>query len=144
MSEPLILPPDVIETVLARTKFNAQGLVPAIAQDVRTGEVLMLAYMNAEALRTTLSEGQACYWSRSRGKLWRKGETSGHVSKVVGALLDCDGDTVLLHVEQTGPACHTNARHCFFQDLTPTGMQRAFDVPNPDEAHADLPAPDDR
>ena len=95
--------------------FDANGLVPAIAQDAKSGEVLMLAYMNAEALRRTLETGEVTYWSRSRGKLWRKGETSGHTQRLVGAYVDCDGDTLLMKVEQIGPACHTGAPNCFFR-----------------------------
>ena len=102
------------ETVQASIAYNAQGLVPAIAQQHDTGEVLMLAWMNAESVAETLATGRVCYWSRSRQALWRKGETSGHTQRLVEMRLDCDGDTVLLRVEQTGPACHTGARSCFF------------------------------
>lgn len=98
-------------------KFDSRGLVPAIAQDVLTGEVLMLAYMNAESLQMTLDTGYATYYSRSRQTLWRKGETSGHTQKVRSIRLDCDGDAILLAVEQTGPACHTGKRSCFHNDL---------------------------
>lgn len=90
-------------------------LIPAVAQDARTGEVLMLAYMNKESLRRTLRTGYAHYWSRSRRKLWKKGETSGHVQRVKEVRLDCDRDTILLKVEQTGPACHTGRANCFFR-----------------------------
>ena len=102
---------------LSAIKFNDQGLVPAIAQDAATGEVLMLAWMNEESLRLTLETGFATYFSRSRQQLWKKGETSGHTQRVLGVKYDCDGDTLLLTVEQTGPACHTGARSCFFNDL---------------------------
>ena len=88
--------------------------MPAIAQQHDTGEVLMLAWMNAASVAETLVTGRVCYWSRSRQALWRKGETSGHVQRLVEMRLDCDGDTVLLLVDQTGPACHTGARSCFF------------------------------
>jgi phosphoribosyl-AMP cyclohydrolase len=99
-------------------KWNQQGLVPAIAQDFESGEVLMLAWMNAEALRCTLEEGRAVYWSRSRQCIWRKGEESGNVQLLKEFRLDCDGDTVLLQVEQLGGiACHTGRRHCFFNKL---------------------------
>lgn len=98
-------------------KFDAQGLVPAIAQDARTGAVLMLAWMNEEALRRTMTGGGVTYWSRSRQQLWRKGETSGHTQRLVEAWIDCDGDTLLLKVDQTGPACHTGAPACFFRKL---------------------------
>ncbi|WP_207721622.1 bifunctional phosphoribosyl-AMP cyclohydrolase/phosphoribosyl-ATP diphosphatase HisIE [Christensenella tenuis] len=95
-------------------KFDEKGLVPAIAQEARTGAVLMQAYMNQEAFDKTLETGYAHYYSRSRKKLWKKGETSGNVQKVVSVSLDCDGDCVLLKVEQTGVACHTGEYSCFF------------------------------
>ena len=98
-------------------RFDGRGLVPAIAQDARTGAVLMLAYMNAESLRLTLETGYATYYSRSRQTLWKKGETSGHVQKVKGITFDCDKDCVLLSIEQTGAACHTGNRTCFFKEL---------------------------
>jgi phosphoribosyl-AMP cyclohydrolase len=106
---------DAIERALAEIRFGPDGLVPAIAQQHDTGEVLMLAYMNREAVRATLTEGRACYWSRSRQALWRKGETSGQVQHLREMRLDCDGDTVLLLVEQHGVACHTGRRSCFFR-----------------------------
>lgn len=99
-------------------KFNDQGLVPAIAQEATTGEVLMMAWMNEEALRATLETGRATYWSRSRDELWVKGDTSGQTQEVVEVLVDCDGDTVLVKVNQTGAACHTGNRTCFFQELS--------------------------
>ena len=102
---------------LSQLKLNADGLIPAIVQDHASGEVLMLAYMNAEAFQRTLDTGKATYWSRSRQSFWVKGETSGHVQKVVSVSLDCDLDTVLLKVEQTGAACHENYRSCFFRDV---------------------------
>ena len=102
---------------------DAAGLVPAIAQQYDTGEVLMLAWMNREAIEATLSSGQAHYWSRSRGKLWRKGETSGQTQRVVDLRLDCDGDTLLLQVDQTGVACHTGRRQCFFRRLGDEGLE---------------------
>jgi phosphoribosyl-AMP cyclohydrolase len=97
--------------------FNADGLIPVIAQQHDTGEVLMLAWMNREALDETLATGRVCYYSRSRGRLWRKGESSGQVQKLVELRLDCDGDTILLQVDQTGVACHTGRRNCFFTAL---------------------------
>ena len=107
-----------IETTTALTpRYDANGLIAAVAQDHVTGEVLMLAWMNAEALRLTLETKQATYWSRSRGKLWRKGEESGHVQRVVEARVDCDQDAVLLRVEQTGAACHTGQRSCFYRAI---------------------------
>ncbi len=98
-------------------KYDERGLIPAVAQDAATGEVLMLAWMSAESLRRTLETGRATYWSRSRRSLWVKGETSGHVQEVVEVRADCDGDAVLLRVNQTGPACHTGARSCFFEEV---------------------------
>ena len=100
--------------ILESVGFNADGLIPAIAQDVGSREVLMLAWMNRESLSRTLAEGYACYYSRSRRALWRKGETSGHLQKLRELRFDCDGDAVLLLVEQTGPACHTNRQSCFY------------------------------
>lgn len=94
--------------------YDANGLIPAIAQDHATGEVLMLAWMNAEAVRRTLETGRATYWSRSRKSLWIKGETSGHVQRLVELRIDCDRDALLLRVEQTGPACHTMRKTCFY------------------------------
>ncbi len=101
-------------------KFDERGLICAIAQDYETGEVLMQAYMNEEALRLTSETGYAHYWSRSRKRLWKKGETSGHVQKVIAATFDCDRDCLLLQVEQTGAACHTGNRTCFFQEEIPS------------------------
>ena len=97
--------------------YNADGLLPAIAQDHATGEVLMLAWMNETSIRETLASGQVTYWSRSRAELWRKGATSGHVQKLVEMRVDCDRDCLLLLVDQTGPACHTNRRSCFFTSV---------------------------
>jgi len=98
---------------LDQVKFDDRGLVPVIAQDARSGEVLMLAWANAEALRLTLETGRAHYWSRSRGELWKKGDSSGHTQAVEDVRLDCDGDAILYRVAQTGPACHTGERTCF-------------------------------
>jgi phosphoribosyl-AMP cyclohydrolase len=95
--------------------FNEAGLIPAIAQQHDTGEVLMMAWMNRESIEETLATGQACYFSRSRSKLWRKGETSGQTQKLVELRIDCDGDSLLLLVDQTGVACHTGRRSCFFR-----------------------------
>jgi phosphoribosyl-AMP cyclohydrolase len=95
--------------------FGPDGLVPAIAQQHDTGEVLMLAWMNRAAVAETIASGRACYWSRSRGRLWRKGETSGQVQRLVELRLDCDGDALLLRVDQQGVACHTGRRSCFFR-----------------------------
>ncbi|MBB5372510.1 phosphoribosyl-AMP cyclohydrolase [Acidocella aromatica] len=100
--------------ILDTINFNADGLIAAIAQQHDTGEVLMMAWMNAESVTETLATGQVCYYSRSRQKLWRKGETSGQQQKLVEMRLDCDGDTLLLLVDQKGVACHTGRRNCFF------------------------------
>jgi phosphoribosyl-ATP pyrophosphohydrolase/phosphoribosyl-AMP cyclohydrolase len=102
-------------SLLSQVKWDADGLVPAVAQDADDGRVRMVAWMNAEALEATLATGYAHYWSRSRHALWKKGETSGHVQRVRAVRLDCDGDTVLLQVTQTGPACHTGEETCFFR-----------------------------
>ena len=114
----------VIDTapVLAALKFNADGLVPVIAQQQDSGEVLMMAWMNADAVRETLSSGRVCYWSRSRQSLWRKGETSGQQQKLVEFLIDCDGDTVLVKVDQQGVACHTGHRSCFYTAACGQGL----------------------
>lgn len=104
-----------IDALLKEVKFDENGLVSAVAQQADTKEVLMLAWMNAEAIRQTLETGEAVYFSRSRNRLWKKGETSGQVQKLVEFQLDCDGDAVLLHVEQSGVACHTGRRQCFFR-----------------------------
>lgn len=106
------------KTWLNQVKWDEQGLVPAIAQDAQTGEVLMFAWMNREALEKTAQIGEAVYWSRSRRKLWHKGEESGHTQKVLEIRTDCDSDVVLLKIEQTGGiACHTGRRSCFFNKL---------------------------
>jgi phosphoribosyl-AMP cyclohydrolase len=106
-----------IAAILAAIEFNGEGLVPAIAQQHDSGEVLMLAWMNRAAIEETLASGAVCYWSRSRCKLWRKGETSGQTQRLVELRVDCDGDTVLLLVDQTGVACHTGRHNCFFRAL---------------------------
>ena len=98
-------------------RYDARGLVPAIAQDAATGEVLMLAWMNADAVARTLRTGRVTYWSRSRAAFWTKGETSGHVQRLVEMRIDCDCDALLLRVEQAGPACHTNRHSCFYTAL---------------------------
>ena len=98
-------------------KFDEHGLVPAVVQDTQTKEVLMVAYMNRDSLERTIHDGKACYFSRSRQELWLKGETSGHIQLVKSIKYDCDGDTLLLEVEQIGVACHTGNRSCFFRTL---------------------------
>ena len=106
-----------LENFLAAIRFNEDGLVPVIAQSHQTGEVLMLAWMSRVTMEQTLTSGQATYWSRSRQKVWRKGESSGNTQQLVEAYVDCDGDTVLLRVDQIGPPCHTGAPNCFFRKL---------------------------
>lgn len=105
----------VPEALLAAIAFDERGLVPAIAQQHDSGEILMVAWMNRDALAETIATGRVCYWSRSRGKLWRKGETSGQQQNLVELRVDCDGDCLLLLVDQTGVACHTGKRACFFR-----------------------------
>lgn len=105
-----------LDTVLSRVRFDAAGLLTAVIQQHDTREVLMVGWMDAEALRRTLTEGRVTFWSRSRQEYWRKGDTSGHVQFVHGAALDCDGDTLLVQVDQVGVACHTGARSCFEVD----------------------------
>ncbi len=102
---------------ITQIKFNADGLIPAIVIDTDTKDVLMLAYMNEESLRVSMEEGRTCFWSRSRKELWRKGETSGNIQKIVSITADCDADTLLVEVKKSGPACHTGAESCFFQPL---------------------------
>ncbi len=114
---------------LNEIKWDEQGLVPAIAQDARTGEVLMFAWMNREALEKTAQLGEAIYWSRSRRKLWHKGEESGHTQKILEIRTDCDKDVVLLKIEQTGGiACHTGRRSCFFNKLAQDGWDEVEPV----------------
>ena len=103
------------QAMLDEVTFNDAGLVMAVAQQHDTGEILMAAWMNADALQETLDTGQVCYWSRSRQALWRKGETSGQTQRLVELRIDCDGDCILLLVDQTGVACHTGRRNCFFR-----------------------------
>lgn len=105
---------ETVAAALDGLAFNADGLVPAVAQDAATGEVLMLAWMNRAAIDETLRGGRVVYWSRSRQAFWRKGDTSGHVQRLVEMRVDCDRDALLLRVDQTGPACHTNRRSCFY------------------------------
>lgn len=107
---------------MTQINWDKRGLVPAIVQDVHTGQVLMLAYMNQESLDRTLSSGDTWFWSRSRGELWHKGGTSGHTQRLVEARYDCDADTLLLRVEPSGPACHTSQQSCFYRRL-PDGAE---------------------
>ena len=107
--------PAEIDVALAVLKFDAQGLVPAIAQQHDTGEILMMAWMDRDAVAETMRTGRACYWSRSRKGPWRKGDTSGHIQTLVELRIDCDGDTLLVLVEQTGVGCHTGGHKCLFR-----------------------------
>jgi phosphoribosyl-AMP cyclohydrolase len=103
-----------LDTVFDALRFDAEGLLPAIAQHADSGEILMFAWMNRAALRETLQSGRVCYFSRSRGSLWRKGEVSGNVQRLKELRFDCDGDVVLMKIDQTGPACHTGRASCFY------------------------------
>ena len=105
------------DSLIDAVKYDERGIVPAIVQDAATGEVLMLAYMNAESLAKTIETGETWFWSRSRRVLWHKGETSGNTQRVVSLSIDCDGDTLLVRVTPNGPACHTGERTCFFRSL---------------------------
>jgi phosphoribosyl-AMP cyclohydrolase len=115
MTEDTTMNPTGIDAVLAALCFDANGLVPAIAQQHDTGEVLMMAWMNRDAVAETIATGRVCYWSRSRNRLWRKGETSNQVQHLKDFRIDCDGDTILLQVDQEGVACHTGRHDCFFR-----------------------------
>ena len=110
--------------LIAALRFDEQGLVPAVAQQHDTGEVLMLAWMNRDAIAETLATGQVTYFSRSRQALWRKGERSGQAQRLVQLRVDCDGDTLLLRVDQTGAACHTGTRSCFFRAVRGNSLER--------------------
>jgi phosphoribosyl-AMP cyclohydrolase len=109
---------DAMMTIPKDLKFDEKGLIPAVVQDGSSGEVLMVAYMNAESIRRTVEEGLTCFWSRSRKEFWVKGATSGNVQRVKDILYDCDKDTLLIKVEQTGVACHTGERSCFFRSFS--------------------------
>ena len=111
-------------------KWDASGLVTAVASDAATGELLMVAHMNADALERTLSTGEAHFWSRSRGRLWKKGETSGHVLRVIEARIDCDQDAVWLRVDPAGPACHTGERSCFYRAIRDGVLVRDVEAAN--------------
>lgn len=119
MTAETTLPPELESDLL----YNADGLIPAIAQQHDTGEVLMMAWMNRASIAETLATGQVCYWSRSRQSFWRKGESSGHVQRLHELRYDCDGDTILLLVDQKGPACHTNRRSCFYRAVRDGGVE---------------------
>lgn len=112
--------------------FNANGLIPAIAQQHDTGEVLMMAWMNAESIKESLRQGRVVYWSRSRQAFWRKGDSSGHVQQLIDLRVDCDRDCLLLLVDQTGPACHTNRRSCFYTSIDSGGQETELSKPMAD------------
>jgi phosphoribosyl-AMP cyclohydrolase len=117
--------------ILGLIRFDANGLVPAIAQQHDTGEVLMMAWMNRDAVAETLATGRVCYWSRSRGRPWRKGETSGQIQSLKEMRVDCDGDTLLLLVDQAGVACHTGRRSCFYRSVQGSAVETVMDVEVP-------------
>jgi phosphoribosyl-AMP cyclohydrolase len=122
--------------LLEEIRFDADGLVPAVAQQHDSGEVLMVAWMNRVAVTETLATGRACYWSRSRRALWRKGETSGQVQRLIEMRVDCDGDTLLLLIDQTGVACHTGRRSCFYRAIRDGELVTLFDpVVTPEELY---------
>ena len=126
-----------LKAALDAVTFDDQGLLPAIAQQHDSGEVLMMAWMNRAALEQTITSGRVHYWSRSRQRLWAKGESSGQVQTLVEARLDCDGDTLLLLVDQTGVACHTGRRNCFFRALREGGLETIAEVEvDPDELYS--------
>lgn len=120
MSPPDPPPTGAVDDAVAGLTFDAAGLLPAVVQDDTDGAVLMVAWMDAEAVRRTLTTGRTWFWSRSRRRYWQKGETSGHVQQVRSVTADCDGDTLLVRVHQTGPACHTGTRSCFSESLVPS------------------------
>ena len=117
-----------LDDVVSGLRFDAAGLIPAVVQDDRDGTVLMVAWMDAEAVRRTLTSGRTWFWSRSRRQHWRKGDTSGHVQHVRSVTADCDSDTLLVRVEQIGPACHTGTRSCFSDRLVVTGGERLVEA----------------
>lgn len=128
---------NVIDTILNQLTFNDDGLVPAIAQQFDTGEVLMMAWMNADAVRETLETDRVCYWSRSRQSLWRKGESSGQTQSLKEFRWDCDSDTILVQVDQIGVACHTGRRNCFYLALRDGAVTEIADVvTDPDELYS--------
>lgn len=117
-------------------KYNEDGLIPAIAQQHDSGEVLMMAWMNKQSIEETLSTGQVCYWSRSRNNYWRKGESSGNQQILKSMSTDCDGDTLLLKVDQTGAACHTGRRDCFYNEISKDGLKITSDpIQDPNELY---------
>ena len=126
-----------MDSFLDGLKYDENGLLTAIVQDAETGDVLMVAYMNREAVRRTLTEGRTCFWSRSRQKFWIKGETSGHIQKVREVRIDCDKDCLLVKVEQVGAACHDGYRSCFYRTVSPEGKLEIADerLVDPDEVY---------
>lgn len=131
-------PTEAEAALLEEIDFDDAGLVPVIAQERGTGEVLMLAWMSRDAVLETLRSGQVCYWSRSRDRLWRKGETSGQTQALKEFRIDCDGDAVLLLVEQTGVACHTGRRSCFYRQAHESGLEEILPVEtDPDELYGE-------
>lgn len=125
--------------ILDELKFDQAGLIPAIVQDVESNEVLMVAFMNRQALQRTIESGRACFWSRSRQEYWVKGETSGHTQTVKSVAIDCDGDALLIKVEQRGGACHVGYRSCFFREVSSDGNSSRIvgeKVFNPDEVYS--------
>ena len=125
--------------ILDELKFDQAGLIPAIVQDVESNEVLMVAFMNRQALQRTIESGRACFWSRSRQEYWVKGETSGHTQTVKSVAIDCDGDALLVKVEQRGGACHVGYRSCFFREVSSDGNSSRIvgeKVFNPDEVYS--------
>jgi phosphoribosyl-AMP cyclohydrolase len=135
MTRPIFtpIPEDVIAEAMAEMRFSDQGLIAAIAQQWDSGEILMMAWMNSDAVRETLTTGRVCYWSRSRKALWRKGESSGQIQNLKHFRYDCDRDTILLMVDQKGVACHTGRRNCFFHEITPEGV-KIISAPDVDPA----------
>ncbi len=125
MTSPIFtpIPEDVIAKAIAEMRFSDQGLIAAIAQQWDSGEILMMAWMNSDAVRETLTTGRVCYWSRSRKALWRKGESSGQIQRLKHFRYDCDRDTILLMVDQKGVACHTGRRNCFYHEVTSEGVK---------------------
>ena len=123
--------PEGLDAVLDGIKYDAGGLVTAVVQDVADGQVLMVAYMNREALRRTLESGVTCFWSRSRKEYWVKGATSGNTQRVVRVAVDCDQDCLVVVVEQKGVACHTGKRSCFYREIVPRGSHREINTQEP-------------
>lgn len=117
-----------LPAILGGIKYGENGLVPAVVQDAADGQILMVAYMNREALKRTLESGATCFWSRSRQEYWVKGATSGNTQKVVRVAVDCDQDCLLVTVEQKGVACHTGKRSCFYREIDPAGALREIDT----------------